>query len=329
MTHRKEKTPTLKGKLTSGKNGALSLLLVPHKGKMKTVRLLHYKGLFFMLAIAVLVSGTVAIYTAIRISAENISLRQNLNDDAELYNESLDNLNALLADQAALLKETNNTLSGYETGTALSAKTLDNYKSEYENMVVAYIDKNVKAVNVSRGENGNSSFKSDVATLKSLLETAENAALEADASKSALAQKTEKLKSYVSSLPSFWPTTPGAEISSDFGRRFHPVFHFYKKHEGLDIGDKKGAPIYAAGAGTVVSAEWHSGYGNLVEIDHGNGYSTRYGHCSKLLVTVGQKVSQGEKIALTGSTGTATGPHLHFEVRVNGTTVNPEMFITP
>jgi len=328
MAHLQSKPNRRKGKITHRKYGTLSLLFVPHRGTMKTLRLLHYKGLFFTLTAILLISGTFAVMTAIRINRENIALRQTIIEDTNLYNQSLDDLNLVLAEQAALLEDTSIAVAGYEADENLSEKTLDNYKTEYEDLVVAYIDNNIKTVKVSRGTDENRSFKNDVDTLKTLLTTAQDAALDADDAKTELAVKTASLKTFVESLPSFWPTTPGAGIYSKFGRRFHPVFHYYKKHEGIDIGDTKGAPIYASGTGTITASEWHSGYGNLIEIDHGNGYSTRYGHCSKLLVTVGQQVKQGEKIGLIGSTGTSTGPHLHFEVRINGTTVDPEMFVT-
>ncbi|WP_407308896.1 peptidoglycan DD-metalloendopeptidase family protein [Desulfosporosinus sp. SB140] len=94
-------------------------------------------------------------------------------------------------------------------------------------------------------------------------------------------------------------------------------------HTGIDIGGDTGEPYTAAASGTVVAAGWSGGYGNMILIDHGNGVMTRYGHSSKLLVSVGQKVSQGQTIGLVGATGNATGPHLHFEIIQNGDTVNP------
>ena len=102
-------------------------------------------------------------------------------------------------------------------------------------------------------------------------------------------------------------------------------------HTGLDIATSSGTPIKAAASGTVVYAGWrggyNGGYGNLVAIDHGNGVQTLYGHCSKIYVSVGQKVSQGQSIAAVGSTGNSTGPHLHFEVRVNGIAYNPQNYV--
>ncbi|MBR3133611.1 MAG: peptidoglycan DD-metalloendopeptidase family protein [Clostridia bacterium] len=98
-------------------------------------------------------------------------------------------------------------------------------------------------------------------------------------------------------------------------------------HTGLDIATSSGTPIGAAAAGTVVFAGWSGGYGNLVKIDHGNGYQTYYAHCSAIYVSVGQSVSAGETISAVGSTGNSTGPHLHFEIRIGGETVNPQSFV--
>jgi len=95
-------------------------------------------------------------------------------------------------------------------------------------------------------------------------------------------------------------------------------------HKGIDIAAPTGTPIYACGEGTVTKAGWSNGYGYLVVISHGNGVETYYGHCSKLFVTTGQKVSSGAKIANVGSTGRSTGPHLHLEIRKNGVQINPQ-----
>jgi murein DD-endopeptidase MepM/ murein hydrolase activator NlpD len=94
-------------------------------------------------------------------------------------------------------------------------------------------------------------------------------------------------------------------------------------HEGIDIAVPTGTPVAAAASGTVITAGWLGGYGNLVVIDHGNGLATAYGHNSGLAVGVGQSVAQGQVIAYSGSTGHSTGPHVHFEVRVNGSPVDP------
>ena len=118
-----------------------------------------------------------------------------------------------------------------------------------------------------------------------------------------------------------WPTT--GRITSYFGGRKSPGGIGSTNHKGIDIANSYGTPIYAADGGTVIYAGWMSGYGYLVQIDHGNGYVTCYGHNSSLLVSVGQHVYKGQQIAQMGSTGNSTGNHCHFEVRYNGVPKNP------
>jgi murein DD-endopeptidase MepM/ murein hydrolase activator NlpD len=112
-----------------------------------------------------------------------------------------------------------------------------------------------------------------------------------------------------------WPCD--GVVVSGFGMRWG------RMHEGIDIGCAYGTPNRAAAAGAVIYAGWLGGYGNLVVVDHGNGLSTAYAHASSILVSVGQSVSQGQTVSLVGSTGNSSGPHLHFEVRVNGVAVDP------
>ncbi len=118
-----------------------------------------------------------------------------------------------------------------------------------------------------------------------------------------------------------WPVQ--GPITSEFGYRVHPVTGNTKFHSGLDIAVDEGTPIRAADNGTVIYADWYGGYGNCVIIEHGGGFTTLYGHCSRLDVRQGAQVRQGQAVAAVGSTGMSTGPHLHWEVRSDGTPIDP------
>lgn len=124
-----------------------------------------------------------------------------------------------------------------------------------------------------------------------------------------------------------WPCPSSRLITSEYGYRIHPIQGTKKMHTGIDIGAKSGTDIVAAAGGTVIMAQYYGGYGNCVIVDHGGGVSTLYAHMSKIGVSNGQKVSAGQSIGKVGSTGNSTGPHLHFEVRINGNTQNPRNYV--
>lgn len=131
----------------------------------------------------------------------------------------------------------------------------------------------------------------------------------------------------VIAIPSVQPVERLA-FTSNFGIRSDPFQGTARMHAGVDIPGPVGTPVYATADGTIDKAERLGGYGNMIEIDHGKGIATRYGHLSKILVTDGAHVHRGQLIALMGSTGRSTGPHLHYEVRIDGHAVNPAPFLT-
>ena len=141
------------------------------------------------------------------------------------------------------------------------------------------------------------------------------------------ADQTRKIKpagkpqKVVSSSSFIWPVR--GVITSPFGYRMHPIRGRYIFHSGIDIGVASGTPIKCSANGTVIMSTWYGGYGNCIIVDHGGGWSTLYGHCSALYVSKGKTVLQGTVIGAVGSTGMSTGPHLHFEVRYNGSPVDP------
>jgi murein DD-endopeptidase MepM/ murein hydrolase activator NlpD len=126
--------------------------------------------------------------------------------------------------------------------------------------------------------------------------------------------------------PSIWPVY--GKLESGVGGRRNPFGgRGYEYHEGQDIDAAYGTPVQVAAGGKVIIAGWQRGYGKVVYVDHGNGLSTRYGHLSEIDVTVGQSVTQGQTIGLVGSTGRSTGPHLHYEVRINNQPVDPRPYL--
>jgi len=132
----------------------------------------------------------------------------------------------------------------------------------------------------------------------------------------------------LAATPSIMPTT--GWLTSAFSRmRSHPILHVARAHEGLDVSAPMGTPIEAPAKGTVIQAGWVAGYGNTVTIDHGYGITTRFAHASRILARVGRRVERGERIALVGNSGLSTGPHLHYEVHVNGRPVDPRRYILP
>lgn len=139
-------------------------------------------------------------------------------------------------------------------------------------------------------------------------------------------QKLNAMQAAIAAIPAFMPVKD-YRYTSDFGFRFDPFNGGAAVHQGVDMAGASGEPIYAAASGTVAKAGGASGYGNLVELDHGKGIETRYGHLSKILVRPGEFVRQGQLIARMGSTGRSTGTHLHYEVRVDGRAVDPRPFL--
>lgn len=186
---------------------------------------------------------------------------------------------------------------------------------------------------VSRSGGGRSRYsgqggmvsKPNVDQLNSLVEELQAVVKVREQSLAELKEKVAERNARLAVTPSIWPTN--GDVTSRFGWRNSPFGWGSDWHPGIDIANSYGTPIAATADGQVVMSGWYGGYGKCVQIDHGDGIVTLYGHNSEIVVRVGQMVKKGEVIAYMGSTGASTGSHVHYEIRVNGTAVNPANFL--
>ena len=217
-----------------------------------------------------------------------------------------------LGEQYAVVDAKKNELIALRTDLEGQQAVLNEKKSE--------LDKKM-----AEAESKKKQIEKDNATLEAMLDAMNR---EADALKSEIL-RLQSSGSYVGGVMG-WPSRASTRITDPFGMRLHPFYGYYKLHTGIDIGAGKRTDILAAADGTVIKTVISDhGYGNYVMIDHGGGIVTLYAHASALLVKKGQKVRRGEVIALVGSSGMSTGPHIHFEVRVNGVYKDPLDYVTP
>ena len=172
---------------------------------------------------------------------------------------------------------------------------------------------------------GHGGIPEDTAFLPSKLDSLQSEAASDEQSIQQLTRYFEDQKNLLSSTPSVWPSR--GWVTSDFGIRTDPYTSERSMHRGLDIANEVGTPVMAPSDGVVIFDGTEGGYGNVLVLDHGYGVRTRYGHLSKILVKLGDKVKRGQQVAAVGNTGRSTGPHLHYEVRINGIPEDPRKFI--
>jgi murein DD-endopeptidase MepM/ murein hydrolase activator NlpD len=167
--------------------------------------------------------------------------------------------------------------------------------------------------------------RADAKALPAALEGLAGEAMKQESSLRELQEYFEDQRSLLASTPSVWPTR--GWVTSDFGVRLDPITAERVMHRGMDIASPHGQPVVSPSDGTIVFAGVENGYGKVLVVDHGYGVKTRYGHLAEIFVKVGERVKRGSRIAAVGNTGRSTGPHLHYEVRVNGIPENPRKFI--
>jgi len=207
----------------------------------------------------------------------------------------------------------------------LEAKEL---KYTYE---LAIVDTNTALTNMGKIQTiAEDTVKLSTASIKVLTERAKHLEAESASLMNEIIELQSKM-SYVGG-DMIWPMPADRSIptgGAKFGMRMHPIFKVWKMHTGVDLGAPWDANILAVNDGTVIKSGWSRGYGNRIVIDHGGGIATLYAHANTLLVREGEKVTRGQVIALVGSTGYSTGPHLHFEVFANGKRVDPMLYVNP
>lgn len=297
-----------KGKLKKQKK-YLSIAIIPHS--LDKVKVRKFSALYSKLIVTAVIILTALIATGIFIYS---TVAQN--NELKKSNDSLLNLSV---EQKNLLQENANEIKKLKDTEENYNNQIKKFNDMYNDIAQKYISKGTSSR--SGGASSLSSFVKDVQNLKVSLDSLKELSVSRGIENSGNDETKSKLDVYLASLPTQWPTW--GTISSAFGGRKDPFNNSSRFHTGLDIAAPYGRDISAAGSGTVTLAQRTSVYGNTVIIDHGHGFSTMYGHTSKILVKQGQVVKKGQVIARVGSSGRSTGAHLHFEVRINGTSVNP------
>lgn len=307
-------------------NKTYSILIIPNSND--TVRKLSVKAplikLFFgILFFTVIITSTIIIEAQIKTGkdarlAENRAAEKASN--AELQKQ-VETLSQVIDDQNKALSLNQSYLDQLKSSDAATKAKIQEFTKLYTDIADNYISKTSRS---SATKNANKTFL-DLTELNRIAKDLNSFSGDDRQISVRLKETAQRLDGYVAALPTFVPSK--GKITSPFGYRKHPIKKATIKHQGVDISASKGDPILAAGAGVVEFAGYSSGFGYNVIIDHKNGYRTLYGHSSKLLVKAGEAVNKGQKIALVGSTGLSTGPHLHFEVRIGNTPVDPTDYV--
>lgn len=299
-----------KGRLKE-ENKYLSIMLVPHfAGKLKVLKFSTRYSRLVGMVIVTLISMLCMCFFVVFTVNQNMKLKSGVMKLTELNIE-----------QKHLINEKSDEIEELKQKKADTDKSITEYVDKYKEMMDSYISPKISR----SGDRSDRSFIDDVNELRELLNNMGQFSTTSTASLDGLSETESKLKQYIDAVPTLWPAS--GRISSRFGDREDPFLLNSKHHSGMDIAANYGEEIKASGSGKVVFAGSKGDYGNCVFIDHGYGLTTVYGHASALLVKEGQSVKKGDVIAKVGSTGRSTGPHLHFEVRLGDTVVDPMKYL--
>ncbi len=295
----------------------LSIILVPHShDNVKVFKFSSLKS-----RIVVLGSLVISLAVVVGLCIFNIYTLYH-NQRLENSKAKLEELNLqqkkIISEKTNEIKELNDQ---YESLSANASQFTDLFKE----MADSYLEKSEAKKTNRSGDRNEKTFVNDINKLKGVLDDINEKSSDKSTTSSDLSGIEDKLKKYIATIPTLWPSK--GRISSKFGVREDPFRNDEAVHKGIDIAADYGEDILASADGTVILSDWYSGYGNAVVIDHGHGITTVYGHSSQLLVSEGKKVKKGDLIARVGSSGRSTGPHLHFEIRINGEAVDPLKYL--
>lgn len=298
-------------------NRKYTLMIVPHQGKSTVFRLhLPMKfikpittaiGILLLAAIMLVANYGQKINIASSEKAELETLRQ--------INVAQKNQIEELSGKTAVLQEDMNRLNQLESDIRKLITSEDDSQTS----------RSSNRPNMGFNGQGGPVSKPQLEQIASMLQNIQSDLKTKEETLTSLRDTLQERKVRQACTPSIWPAN--GDVTSRFGWRNAPLGSGSDFHPGIDIANNIGTPISAAADGRVVYSGWYSGYGKLVQIDHGNGIETLYGHCSELIVHEGQTIHKGELIAYMGSTGWSTGSHVHYEVRANGSAVNPASFL--
>lgn len=304
-----------------------TLLLVSSHGKS---RALGFNGaaLYTTIALAVALSvGLACLVSSYVDHRRQVAELQHIREIAAAQKEQMETLEKRLTELSDRIKQTE--LSEALIRDMLNKEGLAPQGYDAEAMVASIARLSVTLPSRSSSSRssrmGSRDLVDTLVSLTAAVSSLEKKTAQMEKETVALQADAEHEVAYRRATPCLWPVR--GRISSDFGRRRHPVTRVWENHGGVDIAASYGAKIVVPADGKVSFAGYKYGYGYMIAIDHGFGYQTLYAHCSRLAVRAGQVVCRGDLIGYVGQSGTATGPHLHYEIRIKGVQVNPVRFL--
>lgn len=301
-------------------NKTYSVIIIPNNND--SIKKYSLKAPFLKVIFALLIIFSLSIMAFCLKSSHTTNVEAKTDElSKDELQQQIQTLSQLIIEQNESLETSERQIQELESNVTVNNSKLKEFTLVYTEIADKYISKS------NRGSTTKTVDKTglDLLKLSSIVEDLNRSLNADDQVMTDLMISKGKLEKIVNAIPTLVPVK--GEISSPFGMRNHPIKKVNKVHEGVDLSSSKGDPILAAASGKVEYSGYNSGYGYHIIIDHKNGYRTIYAHSSKLLVKEGELVKKGQKIALVGSTGVSTGPHLHFEIRIGNTPVDPTKYI--